>query len=258
MKPPLRIPCIAASLLFMMACGGGDSDGTDSTPATDTLEAGPPVTVSISGDAIPFNISPEARIEGAVVSILELPEKSMTTGADGKFHFDGLEVGSEVTLVLEHPDYHLIQTGTITLGPEGAENVTFQAVLHFTYKTLAASIGVQTDEENLCQMVTTVTRIGKSLYDAGAHGEEGASVTLDPSLPAENGPIYFNEKVQPEWGLTETSDDGGVLFVQVPPGEYVWTAHKEGVEFRPVKMKCRPGVLVNASPPWGLQALPSE
>jgi len=46
-----------------------------------------------------------------------------------------------------------------------------------------------------------------------------------------------------------------VLFVQVPSGEYVWTASKPGVAFRPVKMKCRSGWLVNASPPWGLQAL---
>jgi len=43
-------------------------------------------------------------------------------------------------------------------------------------------------------------------------------------------------------------------FIQVPPGEYVWTADKPGVAFSQVMMKCRPGVLVNASPPWGLQA----
>ena len=103
--------------------------------------------------------------------------------------------------------------------------------------------------------VTTVTRVGKSLYDPGAHGEEGATVTLDPGLPADHGPIYFDSTVMPNFGQTESSDDGGVLFVNVPPGEYVWTAHKQGVEFSPVKMKCRAGWLVNASPPWGLQAL---
>ena len=53
----------------------------------------------------------------------------------------------------------------------------------------------------------------------------------------------------------ETSDDGGVLFIQVPPGDYTWTAHKAGVEFTQVRMKCRAGYLINASPPWGLQAL---
>ena len=58
----------------------------------------------------------------------------------------------------------------------------------------------------------------------------------------------------PDSKRTETSEDGGVLFANVPPGDYTWTAHKAGVKFRSVKMKCRAGWLVNASPPWGLQA----
>jgi hypothetical protein len=54
--------------------------------------------------------------------------------------------------------------------------------------------------------------------------------------------------------LTQTSDDGGgVLFIQVPPGDYLWTAHKPGKVITRVRMKCRAPFLVNASPPWGLQ-----
>ena len=179
----------------------------------------------------------------------------MVTGADGKFRFDGLEEGSEVTLLLEHPEYHPIQTGTIKLGPYGAHRITFQAVDYFTYYGLAFLVGILPDEQNCCQMVTTLTREGKSLYDPGAHGEEGATASLDPPLSPEHGPIYFGSDVFPDRSLTESSDDGGVLFVQVPPGEYVWTADKPGVEFTQVKMKCRPGWLINASPPWGLQVI---
>jgi hypothetical protein len=51
----------------------------------------------------------------------------------------------------------------------------------------------------------------------------------------------------------QTSDDGGVLFVQVPPGDYAWTAYEAGAVFSRVRMKCRAGYLVNASPPRGLQ-----
>jgi hypothetical protein len=32
----------------------------------------------------------------------------------------------------------------------------------------------------------------------------------------------------------------------------------EDVEFESVRMKCRPGVFLNASPSYGLQALPPE
>lgn len=210
---------------------------------------------SLSGDAIPFNVSPDARIEGATISLLEDPERRLVTGPDGHFRFEHLEVGSDATVVLEHPDYHRIQTGTIRIEPGGAERVTFQAVDPITYWGMGLLVGALPDERNRCQMVTTVTRVGKSLYDEGAHGEPGATVTLDPPLGPEHGPIYFGSDVLPDRSLTETSDDGGVVFIQVPPGEYTWTASKPGVAFTQVRMKCRAGWLVNASPPWGLQAL---
>lgn len=208
--------------------------------------------VSVSGDAIPFLEVPNGRIAGAEVSILEQPDRQVLTGADGHFHFDGLQEGSEVTFVMDHPDFFPIQTASITLGPEGAERVTFQAVQPAVYAAFADLLDIVPDPTR-CQMVTTVTRKGKSIYDFGAHGEAGATVTLDPPLPPEHGPIYFNSSVLPQRDLTESSDDGGVLFLQVPPGEYTWTAHKPGVVFSTVKMKCRAGVLINASPPWGLQ-----
>lgn len=235
---PLLLLCSLAA-----AAGCGDSGGGSST-----------ATASVSGDAIPFN-GQDRRIEGATISILELPDKRMVTGADGHFQFDGIPVGSEVSLVLEHPDYHLEQTGTHVVPPEGLERITFQGVTNDVYAALAALLGITPDETGACQMPTTVTRIGKSLYDPGAHGEAGATVTIDPPLPAEHGPIYFNSRVLPDRSLTETSDDGGVLYIQVPPGEYVMTATKPGAEFRQVKFKCRAGVLVNASPPWGLQRI---
>ena len=230
-------------LCALVAAGCGDSS-----------DGGSAATASVSGDAIPFN-GQDRRIEGATISILEFPDKRMVTGADGHFAFDGIPVGSEVSLVLEHPDYHLEQTGTHVVPPEGLERITFQGVTNDVYAALAAILGITPDEEGACQMPTTVTRIGKSLYDPGAHGEAGATVTIDPPLPAAHGPIYFNSRVIPDPSLTETSDDGGVLYIQVPPGEYVMTATKPGAEFRQVKFKCRPGVLVNASPPWGLQRI---
>lgn len=238
-----RARAFGMSMAIALTLGCGESTGGGGGVA------------SLSGDAIPFNVSPDARVPGATISILEHPEMSLVTGADGHFAFDGLAVGSDATVVLEHPDYHRIQTGTLRLGAAGADRVTFQAVDPLTYWGMGLLIGMIPDERNRCQMVTTVTRVGKSLYDEGAHGEAGATVTLDPPLSPEHGPIYFGSNVLPDPTLTETSDDGGVLFVQVPPGEYTWTATKPGVRFAQVRMKCRAGWLVNASPPWGLQAL---
>jgi len=209
---------------------------------------------SVSGDAIPFNIGNTKRLAGATVWVLEHPEKRMVTGEDGHFAFDGLPVGSNATLVLEKEGYHPIQTGTHRVTPEGLERVTFQVVSDEVFAAFAGVVGVVPDP-NDCQVATTVTRVGRSLYDPGAHGEAGATVTIDPPLPAANGPIYFDSNVVPNRARTETSDDGGVVFVQVPPGVYELRAYKPGVEFLPVTITCRAGLLVNSSPPWGLQAV---
>lgn len=209
--------------------------------------------VTISGDAFYFNGGTEARVEGATVTLVEDPDRQVVTDADGHFSFDGFAAGDEATFELALADYHAIQTGTLTVGDAPIEQVTFQVVHDDIYALMAEMLGI-TPDDSRCQIVTTVTRVGKSLYDEGAHGEAGATVTIDPPT-GEDGPIYFNSSVLPDRTLTETSDDGGVLFLQVPPGEYTLTATKAGTEFRPVKMKCRAGYLVNASPPWGLQAL---
>lgn len=289
-------PGVARMLVLcgLVACGGGgeSSDGASETASTGTAgegSSGAPAVcgdgavagdeqcddgmengvggrckadcsglrvATVEGDAIPFDQSPDGRIDGAEVSILEFPEVSpVVTGADGHFKFEGLPVGADITLVMAHPDYHPIQTGTHVLPDEGLQRITFQAVTPAIYGALAAIVGVTPDEAQFCQIVTTVTRVGKSIYDAGAHGEAEVVVTIDPPLSAEKGPVYFNAQVIPEPGLTQTSEDGGVLYMQVPPGDYAWTATKAGAKFRPVRIKCRAGYLINASPPWGLQRL---
>ena len=228
----MRSPVYWMALLAWTGCGGDPG-------------------VTVSGDAFDF-LGP--MIRNATISVLEDPSRTASSGASGHFVFDDIPIGSELTLVLDHPDYVPIQTGTHLIEEGGLDRLTFQAVSPAVYGILADTIGV-TPSPDTCQMVTTVTRVGKSIYDAEAQREAGATVTLDPPLPLEQGPIYFNASVRPDRTLAETSADGGVLYINVPPGEYTWTAHKNGVTFTQVKMVCRAGVLINASPPRGLQAL---
>jgi hypothetical protein len=233
----MRIRC---GVIAVIACGacGGDGDG-----------------VSISGDAFLFNggTGLDGRAANATVSVVEDPSRTVVTAIDGHFELDGFAPGEEVTLALELANYHRIQTGTFTVGDAPIERVTFQIVHDAIYQQLAEMLQIVPDEAR-CQVVTTVTRVGKSLYDEGAHGEAGAAVTLTPDAAGE-GPIYFNESVLPDRTVPETTEDGGVLFIQVPPGDYTLAATKPGATFRDVKVKCRAGWLVNASPPWGLQRL---
>lgn len=214
---------------------------------------GTTATTTVSGDAFDFQTGlPSGGISAAHVFVLEDPSLTTTTDAAGHFEITGVPVGSDATLVMEHPDYVLVQTGTNEVPAGGLTRVTFQAVTPSLRDALAIALHVTIDDTR-CQLVTTVTRIGRSVYDPGAHGEDGVVVTSDP--PIAGAFIYFNSSVFPDPTLTQTSDDGGTLFVNVAPGEYTWTATKAGATFRQVRLNCRAGVLVNAAPPWGLQRL---
>jgi hypothetical protein len=85
------------------------------------------------------------------------------------------------------------------------------------------------------------------------HGVAGATVSIDPAVSQ---PIYFNDNVLPDQAQTVSSGDGGVLFTNVPPGEYTLSATMPGMEFVTVHATCEAGWVVNANPVWGLHAIP--
>ncbi len=86
----------------------------------------------------------------------------------------------------------------------------------------------------------------------GAHGVAGATATAAPALPR---PVYFNANVVPDPAQTASSEDGGVVWTNVPAGVYTITAHDPITRFASFVATCRPGRVVNANPPWGLHEL---
>ncbi len=265
MRPAALLALSLSALPFSVAChpddGGPSTEGGSSTSSSSgdassgTTGA---ATVLVSGDAFAFTLpgSPYGLIDGATIRVLEAPEYTAVTDAMGHFEFAALPAGLVATFTLEHPDFPPARTGTFTLPDAGAlERVTFQVPDKSLYQAIATILEAEIDPA-ACQIVSTVTRVGKSIYDAGAHGEADATVTITPAVPVDQGPIYFGDDVIPDRTRTMTSTDGGVLFLNVPPGTYTVEAHKDGVTFAPAIMQCAAGVLVNASPPYGLQALP--
>jgi hypothetical protein len=261
-------PLLVAALVFTTACSTGHEGGPDSgndggfdaalsdagSGDSGLPDTGAPVTVS--GNTFIFGPNP-GRVPGATVEVLGFPHLNTITDKDGFFSLQVVK-GTDVALVMNHPDYHQMITGTHMVGEAGLEKLTFQAVTHQFYAFLGDIAGA-VPRKDRCQITSTVTIKGGSLYVGGAtHGEKGATVTIDPPLPPEYGPIYFNRwengYVMPDKSLTETTVDGGILYLNVPPGVYTITAHKQGMTFTTAKFQCVAGYLVNASPPWALQA----
>ena len=213
--------------------------------------------VAVRGHAFAFGPTGGA-VRDAVVTVLEHPGWCARTGSDGAYAFTGVAPGEHLTLEMHHENHWPVQTSTELVPSEGLERFGFQAPTVGIFRVLAQYLRITADPER-CQIATTVVAAPyRGIYDPGGHGEVGATVTIDPPLPAEAGPVYFRylspSAIVPARELTETSLDGGVLFVNVPPGDYVLSAHKAGVRFNQVAIHCRAGLLVNASPPWGLQA----
>lgn len=209
--------------------------------------------MSIEGDVFPFLTEVKGpRIAGATVSILEHPERSVVTGDDAHFRFEGIEVGTDVTLVTTHPDFKKSITATIRVGPSGVSPFSVQMVPIALFKALSALVPLPVEEDKYCAIASTVARMGGSLYVYLRQGLPDAQVTLSPPVPKESGPLYFDEDVLPSETQPATSIDGGVLFYRVPPGDYVMSATRADTAFNEVRLHCEAGVIVNAGPPLGL------
>jgi hypothetical protein len=197
-------------------------------------------------------------IEGATVAMTEAPDVATAVTADGTFAFD-VPSGGPATFSLTKDGFHPNQSATLDIGADGIAMLGFQTPTEDTFVSLGDIADIHIDATR-CQIATTVSRAGTEPYGGDGLGVEGATVAIRPSLPAtSSGPIYFayylNGTVIPDRSLTETSLDGGLVFANVPVGEYTLTATKAGVAFTQVDVRCRAGVLVNAAPPNGIQQL---
>lgn len=222
-----------------------------------------PAVGHLRGTAYTFN-TPDP-IAGATVSVHELPDVSAITAADGSYELE-VPLGATVTPFIEAAGHHSItlQTFVVDDKHDGSEldGVNFQTPEDTIYEGLRALVSGFTGRdpfEGGCVIVTTVgdaRMVGMSFdefIDFHPHGVEGATVSIEP---ADATPIYFNADVLPDAAQQTTSIDGGVLWPNVPPGEYTLRAAKEGMSFVEVHVRCDDGWVVNANPVWGLHAIP--
>ncbi|RYV02659.1 hypothetical protein SOPP22_09040 [Shewanella sp. OPT22] len=191
------------------------------------------------------------------------------------YHFNSL-IGKDITLLFKHDHYKTSQSGTFSISPLGYMGthhlISWQPISSVLWTALKYSTEVATlskMKKGYCQVLTTVTAKNKTLDD-DPQGESGAKVDLvsqDWSSP--NKPyskiFYFGilaKKSFPVPGLTSTSADGGVLFMNVAPNhKYKIVTTKHVVNFTQPEFICRPQlwdqlglsetVLINISPPQG-------
>lgn len=233
--------------VVVTACGGT----TDPT-ASWTPNKGPSAT--ITGQAFVFGPNGQGlMLGGATISVAESPEVTATVAADGTFTI-AAPSGGPASFSLTQDGFFPDQSATLDITTDGIAMLGFQAPTNDGVDTLSTLVRVTPDPRR-CQIATTVSRIGTAPYGGDGLGVDGATVAIEPPVPASSGPIYFAYGTLPfpDRTLTTTSIDGGVVFTNVPVGEYTLSAAKDGVTFSTVDIRCRAGVLVNAAPPHGIQ-----
>jgi len=223
----------------------------------------PTNTAPVSGFARSFITG--ANLSDATITILETGQK-IPTDANGHFGPIHYPIGKPITLQFDKWSYKTTQSGTFIVPKEGLngpyDNITFQIPSIETYYILASIIGGKSDA-NSCHLTSTITAFHKTMDD-DPQGEVHAKVTISPSVDEK--PFYFDiftsgplkGKTNPfTKGLTETSEDGGVAFFNLPPSDkpYVLSAEKDGVAFTSVSFICKKGAFINISPPGGPMAL---
>jgi hypothetical protein len=248
----------AVVAVFLLGCTSKDPIERPIADPTANWKVGNGPLAPITGKAFVFGPGDGPSLEGATVSVAEAPEYHTTVTADGTFAFEAPS-GAPLSFLIEQPGFPPNQSAAIPIEPEGIAELGFQVPTESTFNLLAILADIDSPDPSRCQVSTTVSRAGTEPYGGPALGEPDVVVSIDPPLPSDSGPIYFqyvsDKTIIPDRTLPMTSIDGGVIFANVPPGEYVLRATKEGKQFTPVEIRCRAGRLVNAAPPHGLQEL---
>ena len=225
-----------------------------------------PGTVTISGTAYAF-FDIDDRIPGGVVKVDEFPDIASPVMAGGYYEIT-VPDEANVTPYIETPDgYHDIYLQTFHTTGRDLKHVNFQVVPDLYYFGFAALLGVPLDENDEieeCVIVSTFSiheardaiSFDPGFKDVYPHGLPGSTATITPAQGNTRGPVYFSyPAIIPDLNQTESSEDGGVLWVEVPAG-YYWLEPKHPTErLAPFLAHCENGRLINANPPWGFYEL---
>lgn len=213
------------------------------------------------------------KYEKQVINSTLQPIVYTYNSTQGFYHFD-YPVGGRLNMIFQHAGYQTSQSGTYTITKSGYVDqyglISWQALPRTLWAVIKNIILYETHtsiKKDTCQVIMTVSAYHKTLND-DPQGEEGATVQIEPLHGNHSDKLYdvryyldiFMKKPFPWPGLKKTSKDGGVIFVNVKPGNYKVITKKEGVKFSTPEFKCNPSewkglnesnIVINLSPPQG-------
>jgi hypothetical protein len=187
---------LAAGLVAALGCG--DDAAIDAAAASTGAEAGP-APIRVSGEvrsALSFD-----PLADASVCILGAADACTSTAADGSFALEVVPAG-DVAIDVTVPDQ--MRTVVAVSSREGDAYLNVFVLPTMVVEAIAGQLGATLDP-------------GRSVL-AVNRSTEGATATLSSG----EGPFYF-VGMMPDPMATSTVGQGGVLFLEVEPGEATFT-----------------------------------
>lgn len=238
----------------------------DLPAATEAQGMERPTQTQVSG--VVFEFETRAVIPAASVTLHMAERPAIQVKSDARGAWQAMVPdGVPFTPELQVEGYLLARHATFVVGLQSesepghldkTDRLDLQAVPLVVFERLAAPLAETRLERDACLIVDTVTVA--QVYNMASfaefiplrpHGEPGVRMRLEPDPGVE--PIYFDEDVRPNPSLSQTSRDGGVLWLNVPPGIYTVTGEQDDptLEIVPRQVDCRAGELINLNPPMG-------
>jgi len=209
-----------------------------------------------------------AVVRGVNVWVVEYPETKelkIKSGKNGWWSMTVVKPRGTVlgfSFVYEKKGWIATKSNVIPVTDEDNQDLSMQFLDPQLYsglvkpgveKILASMLPPDSDTTFRNAVVVTLGKSWASMHDDRLpHGVAGATATV---IPGAAGPIYFDETVKPNPAYAQSSNDGGVAWINVPPGEYTLTATRPDTEFNSVKFVIKDTdpadniVLYIASPP---------
>jgi hypothetical protein len=224
-------------------------------------------TVTISGVAYAF-FGIDDHAPGAVVRVDEFPELSAPVAIDGSYSIE-VPDDENVTLYIDPPaTYVKTYLQTFHTSGQDIDKAHFQMPREWHYNAFSALLEIPRDRDGEledCVIVSTfsiheardATTFDPGFKDVYPHGLPGSTATITPRLGNTKGATFFDFEplILPNPERTDSSEDGGVLWTEVPPG-YYWLEPDHPTErLAPFLAHCENGRVINASPPWGFYEL---
>lgn len=200
--------------------------------------------------------------------------QSWTTGKDGYARLM-VEPGRKLTLAFNKAGYPGVQTSTVKVPRQGLtgpdHEITLQVVNSKLEKALMWAFGKP--KPGMHYVAATVSAKGHNLHND--RGEPGVTVTLrsrDGRIVRTDGIYLHSIFGKTDWirpvlaqkfnrfrhhRAPFTSHDGGVIFKDVPEGDYILEAKKYGVVIQNAEIRIYKNspLGINASPPQGPRVL---